>query len=504
MADTPKTKNTVPPPLPPIVRKTLRSGLINPGAVSENDRPESSVMESLNFHFDAIGSATLRKGSTRLGDQKSGNILGMHYLVDTVAGTNTQTIMVNGTVAYYLAGGTTWTSIRTGLTAASKARFVTYLNFAFMVNGTEATAIWDGNTGGSWVTTGNAANAPTGKFIENFRGRVWIAGNTTYPSRLYYSSVPSSETTPVITWNTDVATGQWIDISPSDGDKMSGLQRFRNKMLVFKTNRIYRVMDIGQTDPDPWYAVGTYSMESVLETKAGVFFHHSTGFYQYNTYDVVQEISRPIWDIVRAIPTSAYEDIAGWVEADGDHVCWSVGNVTVNGTAYTNLVVRYTISTMTWTHYSYPTQVRTAIKRQPLYNDGTTQFSVVGDTAGNVIKMNLGKDDLGTPISYSLIHKWDMIDGLLSTRKNIQTGNFTHYRGSGSNVAYQDETFDPDNPNDWRKKVGQLNQANTGFNTINIKARKVRFRVFGQSSGEPFIYNGYELLAVTNEFIQFT
>lgn len=501
MAD--KNQIKLPPPLPPVLRKSVKSGLINPGAVGENDRPESSVMESINMHFDAIGSATLRKGSTRLGNQLTGNILGLHYLVDTVSpGTNTQAIMVNGTVAYYLSGGT-WTSKRTGLTAGSKARFTTYLNFAFMVNGTEATAIWDGSAS-AFATNGNAASAPTGKYIENFRSRVWIAGNSTYPDRLYYSSVPSAVATPIITWDTSVTTGQWIDISPSDGDSITGLQRYRNVMIVFKTNRLYRVFDIGQTDPDPYYAVGTSSQESVIESKAGVFFHHASGFYQYNIYGIVQEISRPIWDIVRAIPASSYPSVTGWLEADGDHICWSVGSVTVNGTAYTNLVVRYTISTMTWTHYTYPTQVLCAIKRQPLYTDGTTQFALVGDNNGNAIKMNLGLDDLGTPIPYSLIHRWDNIDGLLSTRKNINVGNFTHYRGAGTSVAVQTEEYDPDQPNNWKKKVGAFEESNTGFNTMAIKARKIRFRIFGESTGEPFIYNGYELLDVTNEFIQFS
>lgn len=499
-----KNQTKIPPPLPPIVRKSLKSGLINPGAVSENERPESSVLESINWHFDAIGSATVRKGSTALGNALSGNILGMHYFVDTVAGTNTQVMVVNGTTLYYLAAGT-WTSKRTGLTAAAKARFSTFLNFTFMVNGADATAIWDGNTGNSFVTTGNAASAPVGKYIENFRSRMWIAGNSTYPDRLYYSSVPSSVTTPVVTWNTDVATGQWIDISPSDGDTLTGLQRFRNTMLVFKTNRLYRVFDIGQTDPDPYYAVGTSSQESVVETKIGVFFHHASGIYQYNIYGVVQEVSRPIWDIIKAIPSSYYPSVVGYLEADGDHVVWSVGTVTVNGTTYTNLYIRYTLSTQVWTHYTYPTPALCAIKRQPLYTDGTTQFAVVGDNSGNVIEMNVGKTDLGAPIPYSLVHKWDNIDGLLSTRKNVMTGNFTHYRGAGSNINYQTEEDDPDQVNNWSKKVGQLNGThNTGFNTMGIKGRKIRFRISGESTGEPFIYNGYELLDVTNEFIQFT
>lgn len=496
-------------PLPPLARKSMKSGLINDGAVGENERPETSVMESINFHFDAIGTATLRKGSSMLGNNPTGTaILGMHYHVDTIGSpTNTQMIMVSGTAAYYLVGST-WTSIRTGLSAGQKARFVTYLNYVFMVNGTEATEVWTGSTSDTFGSGGNASGAPIGSYIDNFRSRVWIAGNATYPDRLYYSSVPTSVTTPVVTWSTDVATGQWIDISPSDGDTITGLQRFRQWLIVFKTNRLYRVFDIGQVDPDPYYAVGTSSQESVIETKAGVFFHHSSGIFQFNVYGIVQEVSRPIWDIIRAIPSSYYPSVAGWLEADGDHVVWSVGTVTIAGVTYTNLHVRYTISTMTWTHYTYPTPMVTAVRRQPFYTDGVNQYATTGDNAGNLFTMNVGVTDNNKPIPYSLIHRWDNIDGLLSTRKNIMTANFSHYGGAESKVAFQTE----DNAfgaalNDWTKKVGDrgmLKTINTGFNTINVKARKLRFRISGQSTGQPFIYNGYELLDVTNEFIQFT
>lgn len=504
---TPKDTSAV-SPLDPIDRKSVESGLIGKHAVTENRRPETSVEESQNFDFDTIGAATLRKGTTLLGDRFTGNILGMHYFVDSLhGGARTKFIVVNGTTVYYLSG-TTYTAIRSGMTGGSKARFSTYLDYLFMVNGTEATAVWDGNTA-SFSTAGNALNAPTGNFIENFRSRMWIAGNTTYPDRLYYSSIPSSVVTPIISWNTDVATGQWIDISPSDGDTITGLQRFRNTLIVFKTNRLYRVFDIGQVDPDPYYSVGTSSSESIVETKVGVFFHHSSGFYQYNVYGVVQEISGPLrYDFIRAIPASAYGSIAGWIEPDGDHVCWSVGTITVNGITYQNLVLRYTLSTMVWTHRTYPTQILTAVRRQPLYTDGTLQYSVTGDNSGNVLLMNTGKTDVGTDgqgksIPYSLVHRWETLDGLLSTRKTVMTANFTHYGGTGSSVAFQTEKQDPDDLNNWTLPAGMLKEANTGFNSMNIKARKMRFRIFGESTGEPFFYNGYEIIGALSEFIQF-
>ena len=505
-------KDGQPKPYPPQVRKSVESGLITYSAVSENRRPDTSVTESINMHFDTIGAATLRKGMTFLGTgMPAGNILGMHYFVDTVSpNTNTKLVAVGGTALYYLSAGT-WTSKRTGLTAGSKARFSTFLNFMFMVNGTEATAIWDG-TGSAFATTGNAASAPTGTLIENFRSRMWIGGNTSKPSRIYFSSVPSSAATPVITWDTSDTSGQWIDISPSDGDFLTALQRSRNVMLAFKTNRLYRVFDINQIDPDPYYNVGTSSQESVLESKTGTFFHHSTGFYQYNVYGNVEEISRPIIDIVRAIPASNYTSIVGWAHPDGDHLMWCVGDVTYKGVAYTNMVVRYSISTQAWTHYSYPRSFTMAIRRQPFYTDGTTQFALTGDTAGNISEMDTGLDDAGTPISYSLVHRWDNVDGLLSTRKVIQGGAFLHYGGGGTKIAYQTDDDDPDSLNDWSKKPdkGMLASNNTIFNTMNIKARKFRFRLFGTGGGtgastgfqQPFQYNGYELIEVRSEFVQ--
>jgi hypothetical protein len=366
--------------------------------------------------------------------------------------------------------------------------------------------VWNGDPAGSFVSTGNASGAPQGTFIENYRSRMWISGNSTYPSRLYYSSIPSSVTTPVITWNTDVATGQWIDISPSDGDFMTGIQRFRNVLLCFKTNRLYRVFDIGQVDPDPYYAVGTSSQESIIESKAGVFFHHSTGFYQYNIYGIVQEVSRPIIDIVRAIPTSSYGSVTGWMDPLGDHMCWSIGTVTVNGTTYVNMVVRYSISTQVWTARTYPKPFVSSQRRQPLYNDGTKQYALIGDNAGNVLKADTGITDNGTALYYSIVHRWETLDSLLSTRKSVMTVNFSHYGGATSTVAYQTEDNDPDQLADWTKKVdrGALTTKNTGFNSANIKARKFRFRVFGTSAGQPFTYHGYEVVGAQNEVIQFT
>lgn len=490
------------PVLPPLVRKSLESGLITDGAVSENRRPETSCSESINWDFQTIGAAKTRLGVTQIGNTLGGNILGIHQLIDTVnvPATGTNLIVVNANVAYYLNGGGTYTAIRSGLTSGQKTRFADLLNFTFMVNGVDATAIWNGNPSTAFLTSGSASGAPVAKFVDTFVGRVWLAGNPTYPDRLFWSTKSLPAVTQTVTWSADPITGtQWGDISPNDGESITALKKYKNALVVFKQNRIYRVYNISTVDLDPAYTVGTYSQESVIETKAGLFFHHSSGFYQYNIYGILQEISIPIIDIVRAIPATSYSSVAGWIDPDGDHINWSIGNVTYGGVAYTNMVVRYRISTQVWTHRTYPFQFLCSGR----YTDGTTLFNIIGTSNGKTYKYNVGLTDDGTPIAYSLVHRWENMDGLISTRKNVTTVGFNHYGGAGSNVNYQKEG---DTLNDWTKRVGkgQFDAYNTGFNSVDIKAKKMRFRISGQSSGQPIEYHGYEVLGPMDELITFT
>jgi hypothetical protein len=478
--------------LSPQDNKNLQSGLLNEGAISENLMPIDAVTESLNFHFDKIGSATLRKGTTLLGNKLSSNCAGLYEFRDSGSGTNNQIVRVDTTTLYHLTG-TSWTSKRGALTLGSKARFTTFLDYLWMVNGTEDTAIWDGNPSNAFSTAGIVSGAPKGQFIENFRSRVWIAGNSTFPDRVYCSTLQDTSTPPQISWDTTPGTGNYVDISPQDGDNTTGMRRAKNALLVFKREHIYRIYSVSETEPDPKVDIGTYSNESIVGTKVGNFFHHPTGFYLLSDDGGLKEISKPIIDIVQAITVPNYDKITGW--QDGDHVYWSVGDCTINGVSYANLVVRYTISTEVWTHYSYPTQFLFSSD----YNDGTTIYQIVGDEDGNVLKVNTGNTDNGTNISYSLIHRWSNIDGLLSTRKIVNKILFSHTGGAGTNITWQKEGSSVDK---W-DKLGTLKTYDTGLKTMDVKCMKMRMRLTGSSKGEPFEYKGWEILEGQSELIQF-
>jgi len=459
----------------------ITNGLICKGAVSDSQMPLSAVSESINFNFDSIGNAKTRLGTTLLGNQitPSTDITGLYEFRDN-DNTYNRIMAVCTTVLYYL-DSATWTSKRTGLTSGSKADFTSFLDYVWMVNGTEATAIWDGSSA-DFLTTGQASDAPKGSYIENFRSRVWILDDN---DRLYYSSLP--DTNLDITWDT---TNDWIDISPQDGNKSSGLVRDKNSLLVFKNNYIYRVYSPQDTEPDPKVHIGTYSNRSIVEGKNGIYFHHPTGIYRYLDGGV-EDISRPISDFIDAVPTSQYAEVCGWT--DGDHIYHSLGTLTVNGISYTNVVSRYTISSKVWTIYSYPTKFLCSSN----YDDGTTLFRLVGDDDGNVSKMNVGNTDNGTPIFFSLISRPYTIDGLFSTRKSISQMGLSHERAQGGVLSYK---VDNESDNKFRTLHIIKEDISKPF-SCDIRGNKIWFRLQGVSSGEPITWNGIEILESTSEII---
>ena len=467
--------------LEPINLTNYSDGLITPGAVSVGQFPLSVVTESMNFDFDKIGSATLRKGSTLLGNQvtASVDILGAYEFRDSGSGTNNQSLMVVGDKVYYLATAT-WTSKRT-VSTGYKAEFTTFLDYVFMVNGIDATRTWDGAVGTNF-STNNVSGAPVGNYIENFRSRVWIADNK---DRVYYSSLPSIATTPTISWN---ANTWYIDISPQDGDNVTKLKRYKNALLLFKREHIYRIYSINETEPDPKISVGTYSGRSVVESIDGVYFHHPSGIYRYSE-GAVSNISEPVIDFVKNITVANYSKIVGW--EDGNHVFFQVGDVTIGDASYINVVLRYTISTRVWTFRSYPTQHLASSK----YNDGSTIFNLCGDDDGNILKMDTGITDNGSAIFYSLTTRPNTLDGLFSTRKNISKMAMIHDGAEGSSVKCR---VDSRNLNDFKPLFEIKEKVSKPF-TVDIKGNIIYFNISGSSVGEPFEFNGFEILEATSE-----
>ena len=469
-------------------------GIIREAEVDYTLAPEGSLSDAVNFHFDRKGVATVRPGLAGLGSTvlTSRPCVG---LFNAQQGTAIAVFANGSSSAIYSFSSGAWALSLDGGTATVGIRFVDFGSYTIAINFAQNTyssmRFWNAGSSRHWHNTGNPINPQnmwgyTPQLGEVYKSRVYLAGDTSREggsSRLFFSSVISSAGN--ITWS---PTTDFVDINPGDGEGITGLKRFSLELLVFKPNYIYRFRTSG-VDPDPLIKIGTRSNESIVEGKRGLYFHHDTGFYRYSGgYPV--EISRPISDIVDAIPFSQFSSIASW--NDNDHIYWSIGNVTVTetreGVTYKNCVLRYTESSDVWTIYSYASEPR----RGMTYNSGTALSRLIGTDMGVVATHNSGTTDLGEPLKSRIRTKWyDWGD--VSTSKVIQELVAVCEKAQAMQLMYQvDEDFT------W-KTIGDLKKIVNFFDKQTIRFHRIRFQISSISRLEAPIFRALSINKGINE-----
>lgn len=465
-------------------------GVIRTAQINDTICPENSVQLAVNWNFDSIGAIQTRPGMTSYNADLAGSIGAFGTLNIQSSGVNRLFAQVGTDIRMW--NGSIWSSVRTLSSAAYKARFSQFLDRIWMVNGNAGNVPATSN-GGSFGSTGVPATLPAGDFIQaGFDGRVWIADKS--KDILYYTDIVQS--TDGITYNlplTFTITTNFISkFSSQNGESMTALFRVPRALLVFKQNHIYRVYSTTNVDPYPAYNVGTYSQESIVETKEGTFFHHSSGFYKFNYDGQPTEISRRIIDFVKAIPRSNYENIIG-VYDGYDNVKWNIGAVTVEGVSYTNCMVRYTISTQVWTIYDY-TPSMTALIR---FDNGTTIEQVAGTSTGVFAKLDSGLTDLGNKFYVEIIDRWRSFTQMYSKAKSISGVMVMAQNGAGLELQYQIEKTPT---NVWR----DIDKLTENFDSLFPNAstddfNNIRLRLKGYSGGESIIIHGIELLSIQDK-----
>ena len=468
-------------------------GVIRSAQLNDTVCPENSVQLAINMNFDRIGAVMTRLGIATYATTLAGSV-GSFGTLNTQSSSIKYLFARVGTTIQALNSSTgNWASVRTTLTGTGKARFSQYLNRIWMING-NAGDVPKTSNGGTFDTTDVPATLPKGDYIQaGYDARVWIADAA--KDILYYTDqVVSIDGTTYVSPLTFTLTTNFItSFSSQDGESISGLFRVPKALLLFKQNHIYRVYNPDNVDPYPAYNVGTFSQESIVQAKDGLYFHHSSGFYKFNYDGQPTEISRRVIDFVKAIPRSAYENIVG-VYDGYDAVKWSVGSVTVEGVTYSNCQMRYTISTQVWTIYDFAGTVITALAS---YDNGTTIEQVAGTSTGLVGKLDSGTTDFGTAIYYELIDRWRSFTEMYAHSKNISGLMVMTENGAGMELQYQTEKSPT---NVWkdidtvRDKYDALfpNASTDDFNNI-------RMRLRGNTKGTQIIYHGTELLSIQDK-----
>lgn len=462
-------------------------GVIRSAQLDDNVCPEDSVELAVNMNFDRVGAVTTRPGVATYALARDGEIVSFGTLA-IQGGVKRLFSQVGTDISVYASGS--WSSVRT-CTVSTKARFSQWLNRLYMVNGTDALQCSSGGAFSAEAGFVPATTMPVGNFIQaGFDGRIWIASQPN--DALYYSDIV--QFTPPSTYSiTYTATNFIKNLSPQDGESFTGLFRVPRALLVFKQNHIYRVYSATNVDPYPAYNVGTYSQESIVQAKDGVYFHHSSGFYKFAYDSQPTEISRRVIDFVKAIPRSSYESIVG-VYDGYDAVKWSVGTITVDGVTYQNCQMRYSISTQVWTIYDFAGNEITALIR---FDDGTTIEQVAGFADGKVGKLDSGNTDFGAKFYYEMIDRERSFTELSCYSKNVTGFAVIAENGGGAEIEYQKDGFIT---NCW----GELGTLEDKLVTIfpNVETEdfnEITFRVKGYSSGTPMVFKGIELLTVQSK-----
>jgi len=464
-------------------------GVIRPQEVDDHLIPEGAVTEAINFSFDRKGAATVRPGFSALGGTvlASRPAVGLH---NAQSGTAIAVFSNGSTSTIYSYDGSNWGMSLDGGTASVRIRFVDFASYTIAINFIQNTygsmRFWNAGSSRHWHFTGSPINPQqmwgrTPQLGEVYKNRVYLGGDTSVEgasSRLYFSSVISS--TGSITWQ---PTTDYVDINPGDGEGMTGLKRYSLELLVFKPNYIYRFRT-SSTDPDPLIKVGTRSHESIVEGKKALYFWHNAAYSYSGGYPV--EISRPISDIVSAIPFSQTSNIIGW--NDQDHIYWSIGNVTITeantpSQVWKNVVVCYTESSEIWTVYSLPFDVR----RATTFNSGSSITRIIATDNGSVATQGSGTTDLGEPIRFQMRTKWEDWGSIIS-KKQIQQIVAVCEKAQNLEILYQ-----VDEDTQWNS-IAQLKSMVNFYDNRTIVFHRIRFMVNGVSRFDAPIMRSIEIV----------
>lgn len=473
----------------PVQYNDLSGGMVT--QVSDDLLPQNTATLSINLQYDVIGDVTQRSGTSLLGSQVSaGN--GCDGLAQFISSDLTKNRLVaafGGT--NYAFDGASWSGIGGGMTPGIAVRYTSFWNNLYRVGGGQGTYSWNGSGSMNGVT-----GSPTGKYIMPYKQRLYIAGDPTYPNRLWFSTIADFNGS--FTFDTTNLSEQYIDFtSGRANDVITGLGKISNLLIIFLNNVIYR-WNGSSTDPEVIIDVGCSSQDSVVNSKGLIYFFNPSGFFTTDS-GYPQEISRPIYDWIQGIDPANYGKIYGG--QDADHVYWFVGDVTLTkvkrdsslatGRTFKNVCIVYTISSKNWYVYSYANNLRFLYS----YTGTDNAVSLVGgDTLGNVLKLNTGTTDYVSTGNSPIFYEWESKEEFFGSRSETDQINqmawfMDNGKGAQVSVSSEGKPFET---------IGQITDRVTMFPAVNTKGHFFQFRLAGANIGSPIVFTGFEIFDATN------
>lgn len=244
-------------------------------------------------------------------------------------------------------------------------------------------------------TASHLAAAPDGKYIEEWNSRLVIS-HVANPSRIQISDLGTATV-----WNTDglvnPAHGIVLDVGPGDGDIITALFSFKERLFIFKKKKIYvlRASALPNTDPNNWevveYAknIGCINQSTVREVFDDVVFLSEGGLASLAAAELTADfasaiISDKISEIQRIKKDAAETSICAYALTDRSQY-WLAVDASASPTGADTLWVmdykQIKTKGIRWTTFSggiFPTAIE-------LYNGSgqTQQTYILGITTSN-------------------------------------------------------------------------------------------------------------------------
>jgi len=122
-----------------------------------------------------------------------------------------------------------------GFTAGGQFYFATLLSKLIITNMLDAPKKWDGTS----ELQDLGGNPPRAQFVVTHKNYLFMARSNEGPSRLYFSSVLNIDEWPAL---------NFIDISPNDGDWITGLLPYDDYLIITKNRSVWLLVGGGPSD----------------------------------------------------------------------------------------------------------------------------------------------------------------------------------------------------------------------------------------------------------------
>lgn len=195
------------------------------GGLNLKDSPhylqQNEAAECRNLVFERTGEALVRNGYIRYGDTGTDSpILGMHRFYSPI---HRQLLVTSGT-DIFLGDDSTgmFTSVRSDLQPEHRMGAVTWdwKHRAFFSNGIDPLMVWDGAT-----MTNVSGNPPKGRFLVVHGNRLFVAGDSDYPTTLRWSGLGDYE--------------DWPETNYAEADgPITGIVGGYGQLFIFTPDRI--------------------------------------------------------------------------------------------------------------------------------------------------------------------------------------------------------------------------------------------------------------------------